>query len=436
MQNNGVLRINTIKNSGVASAAGAGNEVIIRNNATLRYTGTGDSTDRTLTMNWTNGRIENDGTGALIWTGAFNHQDLVAGNKTLYLRGDYNGPDANEIQGNLVDSVGGSQLGVYAHQGSLWELNGNNTYTGQTSIYDSGTRLRAGSTTAIGDLSPVVMGSAGILELDGFSNTIGSLQSANGSTAVVNANAADATLTTGGNNASTSYAGIIQDGAGGGLLSLVKEGSGTFTLQTTAKTYTGTTTVNDGTWLMNTSHTGAGDYTVNSGGTLGGSGSIDGSAINATINDGGFLSPGNIAPGTLTFGSAADDVFDISGAVSATDSQSMLFQVGADGTDLLSMANSTLNIGTELLEFDDFNFNYFGLEANTVYTLFDYGTLIGSLGPITTGRVGGFDAEILIQGTDIVLLIGDLLIAPEPSTIMLLASGGFILAVFRRRLRS
>ena len=74
---------------------------------------------------------------------------------------------------------------MYAHQGSLWELNGNNTYTGQTSIYDSGTRLRAGSTTAIGDLSPVVMGSAGILELDGFSNTIGSLQSATRSVSMV-----------------------------------------------------------------------------------------------------------------------------------------------------------------------------------------------------------------------------------------------------------
>ena len=61
---------------------------------------------------------------------------------------------------------------------------------------------------------------------------------------MTNAGAAAATLTTGGNNTSTTFSGVIQDGVG--VTGLTKVGTGTFTL-TGANTYTGGTTISAGT---------------------------------------------------------------------------------------------------------------------------------------------------------------------------------------------
>ena len=114
------------------------------------------------------------------------------------------------------------------------------------------------------------------------------------------------TLTIGSNNQSTSFSGVIQDGginpgAGG---SLTKQGRGTLTL-TGANTYTGTTTVNTGTFkVSNTfgSGTGTGAVNVNAG-TLGGTGIIAGATtIGTGSGTGAFLAPsaGSNVQATLT----------------------------------------------------------------------------------------------------------------------------------------
>jgi autotransporter-associated beta strand protein len=87
----------------------------------------------------------------------------------------------------------------------------------------------------------------------------------------------------------------------GGAASLTKTTTGTVNL-TGANTYTGTTTVSGGTLKANNatgSATGTGTVTVNSGGTLGGSGRISGPVV---LNAGATISPGN-SPGTLSTGS-------------------------------------------------------------------------------------------------------------------------------------
>lgn len=120
-------------------------------------------------------------------------------------------------------------------------LSGTNTYTGATNVNEG--RLVAGSTAAFGSNSAVSVLNGATMELDGFSNSIGSLS---GEGTVENASATAATLTTGGLATSTTFSGVIQDGTGGGVLSLTKLGAGTQTL-TGANTYTGNTTISVGT---------------------------------------------------------------------------------------------------------------------------------------------------------------------------------------------
>ena len=131
-------------------------------------------------------------------------------------------------------------------------LSGVNTFTGGVTI-NNGT-LQLGNAGALnstaGSENAVSFGasSTGVLSLNGNSIVIKSLNSnaTPGTPVVQNANAAAATLTVGNSaNAASSYAGVIQDGSGGGALSLTKNGTGTLTLNG-SNTYTGTTTINAG----------------------------------------------------------------------------------------------------------------------------------------------------------------------------------------------
>ncbi len=135
----------------------------------------------------------------------------------------------------------------------------------------------------------------GTLDLRNFNTAIGTLTSVGTAAGLItNSRASSATLTLG-TTASATFSGVIQNGAG--LLALVKTGTGTQTL-TGANTYTGTTSINAGTLLINGNNTGAtGVVSIASGATLGGSGSIGGAT---TINSGGIITPGN-GPGVLAF---------------------------------------------------------------------------------------------------------------------------------------
>jgi autotransporter-associated beta strand protein len=116
----------------------------------------------------------------------------------------------------------------------------------------------------------------------------GSIIAAGGGTSAGTQNSV--TWRVGGLNTDATNAVLIQ-----GTTSLIKEGSGKWTL-TASNTYTGTTTVNGGALLINGNQSGStSSVTVGTAGTLGGSGTIGG---NVTVN--GTLSPGN-SIGTLTF---------------------------------------------------------------------------------------------------------------------------------------
>jgi fibronectin-binding autotransporter adhesin len=142
---------------------------------------------------------------------------------------------SSTFSGTLVNGAGSLGL-TKAGTGTL-TLSGANTYSGATTV-SAGT-LQAGSTTAFSANSAFVVTST--VDLNGFSNSVGSLAGAGTVTSSV---ATLVTVTAGVNNTSTTFSGTLVNGAG--TIGLTKTGTGTLTLSG-ANTYSGVTTVSAGT---------------------------------------------------------------------------------------------------------------------------------------------------------------------------------------------
>lgn len=257
--------------------------------------------------------------------------------------------------GAAVLTVGGNDLsttynGIISGTGSIIKsgttgagiltLTGANTYTGTTTI-NLGT-LRAGVVTttaggAFGINSAVTMANAAsaVLDLNGFSNTIGSLAGGGGTGG--NVTLGTGTLTLGGNNQSTSYDGIIS-GAG----ALVKEGTGTFTL-TRASSYSLATTINGGTINL----AGAGGSLATSGITLNGgnltmTNLVAESAVNRVNNAATITSNGGTITWTNTAG--ATNYAETLGVLALTSSHTNVITTNANGvgqTEILTLGGLT-----------------------------------------------------------------------------------------------
>ena len=207
-------------------------------------------------------------------------------------------------RGHLLAGAGGTSI-----------FTGNNTFSGNM-VLDSGTLgIGLDSTPTTGTVTSGPLGT-GTFEIDndpsisifasGGARTIGNYIFLNGVvnttfsgtnaltfTGDVNLGGVTKTLTVI-NTAATTFSGALTNSA-----ALVKSGSGTLVFSGNNSSRTNTTTVNDGTLLVNNttgSGTGSGDVIVNSPGALGGTGSIDGTV---TVNVGGALAPG-ASIGTLT----------------------------------------------------------------------------------------------------------------------------------------
>ena len=287
----GTLRIS---NAGALGATGAGSETTVASGATLSVEG-GITTAEALTLNGSGA----SGAGALTATG----NSTVSGAITLGTGtptvGVAAGPDTLTLSG----TVGGTSL-TKVGLGTL-SLTNSNTYSGATNVNAGVLRVSGG--TAISDTSAVTVAAGAQLNLQA-SETIGSLAGATGGTVQLNAN----TLTTGGDNADTSFAGqIIGTGA------LTKAGTGTFLL-TGANSYLGVTTINAGTLLVNGSIASP-TTSVNATGTLGGSGTTG--AVN--VAGGGTLSPGAGAgilhTGSVTFAAGANFSAELGGTTAGAD---------------------------------------------------------------------------------------------------------------------
>ena len=183
----------------------------------------------------------------------------------------------------LAGSLGPGVTGLFQNSaGSILVLAGtNNTYSGDTTI-TSGT-LRLGATNVIPNGATAGnVNVNGTLDLNGFSDTINGLSG----TGIVDTIAGGTpTLTVGGNNASATFNGAIQDSAG--ALRLTKIGTGVLALNG-VNTSSGLITVSNGTLLVNGS-LGTNSVVVCANATLGGVGTIGGAVA---IQANGQLAPG------------------------------------------------------------------------------------------------------------------------------------------------
>jgi len=265
-----------------------------------------------------------------------------------------------------------------------------------------------------------------------------SINALTGAGTVTSNAAGSSTLTVGFSGGTGTFSGSIQNGSG--IVGLTKAGAGTQTLSGTSNTYTGATNVNGGSLVVSGSPNGTSAANVNSGGILGGSGLITtGSGGNVTLALGGKLAP--TVDSTLAF-SLGSGSLNLIAAITPGNSQSLLFAIDpAVFSAEVAVNTGTLNIGTGLLEFDDFNFSSLGsFNSPGTYVLFHTdgtnSTINGTLGASLSGQIGGVNASIQFANgnNDIVLQV-----VPEPNAMTMMAGSiGLALGLqrFRRRRRT
>jgi autotransporter-associated beta strand protein len=220
-------------------------------------------------------------------------------------------------------------------------------------------------------------------------------------------------LTVGGNNLSTVVSGPIQDlghfGGNGGALT--KTGSGKLSL-TGINTYTGATTISQGILSVDGSITASSGVTIQSGGALGGSGTVP--AI--TLQSGGTIAPGD-SPGTLH---GASLIWNGGGAMS--------FELATPSNSDQIALTGALSMGTSGVF--PFTFIDEGIQINQTYNLISFSSTSFGAADFTYTNPGPFSGNFAI--------VNDVLeftptSVPEPASITLPLGAGVLCAIRRRR---
>ncbi|MEQ3651105.1 autotransporter-associated beta strand repeat-containing protein [Hyphomonas sp.] len=255
----GVLGVDKLAHGGLASSIGMSSadssNLVIGSGGTLRYTGTGDATDRGFTLAAGTTAIQSSGSGAIEFTNANAIAYSGVGSRVVSLGGTNTGD--NILSAGIGDQDSSNVTSLAKNDGGRWLLTGDTTYTGSTNI-NAGT-LFLGNGGISGSIESQTVNNFGRLGFD-RSDTL-------------------------------AYGGLIQ-GSG----DVQQMGAG-ITVLAGDNTYSGSTDVLAGTLRVNGDQSAATGLTrVTSGATLGGSGIIGGDIV---IENGGILAPGN-SPGGLT----------------------------------------------------------------------------------------------------------------------------------------
>jgi autotransporter-associated beta strand protein len=339
--------------------------------------------------------------------------------------------------------TGGGDLAVVGDaETDVLTLSGANNYTGATTITTS--RLTTNAANTLPSNTAVTVGAGATLNLNSNSQIIGSLAGAGG------VSLGTGTLTTGGNNTSTTYSGVMSGFSG----SLVKQGTGTMIL-TGNNTFGGggSVTIDGGTLLANgqsgtNSGTGAGPVAVNSGGTFGGTGRAAGSV---TVNGDGRVLGGDGTAAGQTLSLGENLTIDNNGGIRVAAAIGSGFNdISTNGASLVVVEDIFGRTATsDIIQIDiELVGGGFDLEGNTTYTrrILTYGGL-SNLDPgswaFGDGRFnvnavnftlgGGWQVDV---GQDGAVIDVSFTPVPEPGTVLAVAACGLgVAGLVRRRLR-
>lgn len=455
------------------------NADIIKNEVRVRGTGVGGQ-----------GALTATGTSSITGLLTFDASTTIGGTGTLTV------DEMKEISsGTTVTKVGGGTL-IIAGTGlvrrtefvineGLVILDKTNTYalSGDHLTVNNGGRIQLAGTgnDQINNSTRLILNTGGVLDTNGRSEIVASLEG--GGSVTNTATGGSSLLVVGGPeyNPSSTFSGVLDDGAG--TLSLEKRGTGTLTLGG-ANTYTGGTTIADGILLV-TGSLGDGDYagdiansatlafdsathqtlagvlsgpgaltksgvgtltlsgqnnytgpttihagafrvngslgattvTIAAGATLTGAGTIGGPA---TIAGDAHLAPGN-SPGTLTFTNGLD-LQD--GAILDIELGTTSDLVRVSGGVLSSPASGTITV----------NLSAAGGFAAGIYTLIDAtGADLASIGATSFAlgtTIAGHTYTFSQNGNRFLLTVGAI---PEPGAAALLTGITILAASLRRR---
>ena len=195
--------------------------------------------------------------GVILSTGNQNNQILVGGeitfgnNAATGYEGHIRGTRTIVIDSPIVDN-GANPVSVTL-SGNV-QLRGDNTFTGPLTVNTGRNYIYAanGSTNRIVDTVVVTVNGNGILSLNASDETIGGLEGTGGQGIIENYNngAANDSILTINNAGDHVFEGIVRDGRAAPLL-LVKDGVGSQTITgASASTYTGATSLMDGTLVL------------------------------------------------------------------------------------------------------------------------------------------------------------------------------------------
>ncbi|MDP2802551.1 MAG: autotransporter-associated beta strand repeat-containing protein [Phreatobacter sp.] len=354
-----------------------------------------DPIGEALTLNGTgisNGGALRNLSGTHTWTGGItlgSETRINSDTFTLSLNGGITGTNQNLILGAGINSTIAVNSAITTGSGTLTKdgtgtviLGGVNTYTGTTTVNDGDLFLRNGN--AIADTSAVIVNAAGMLRhLE--AETIGSLA---GSGRVLVAS--NASLTTGADNTSTTFSGVIESFGGG----FEKTGTGTFTLSG-VNTYNAITRINNGTLAL----AGAGSIANSFELRLMAPGAIfDISAISggvASIRDISFLGAGTINLGSksllVTHANGDFGTGTINGGAGAN-ALTVTMDAAATGVSLAGLAFTTWTDGTDTIAITGN-----GL-ANTIFGSTRADSITAGAGNDTI--LGGGGNDIITGGAD------------------------------------
>jgi autotransporter-associated beta strand protein len=331
----------------------------------------------------------------------------------------YSGVSASSVTYRLSGDQTGSGTVSLASSGNgarLLVFSGNNTAFAGTIAVGGRNVLRLASSTAgsaqalyelTGGNTAIESDGSDELVLGGLSGTIGTVR---------NGGATNTVLRVGGADQDTTFGGVITNGSGGGVLSFVKEGAAQLLLSGIANNHTGPTSVNEGALVVSGAIT-ASPIAVNTGGTLGGSGSV--TAI--TLAAGGVISPGDM-PGQLESLAATSLIwnsgilpgmkFDLSSASNVSD-QLLISGAFAKGTG------------------SSFTFDFLGGGmAGATYTLLTFGSSTGfSASDFAFANLGaGLTGTFTVQPNAVTFTV-----IPEPRSAFMILAAAVFCGLRRRR---